>query len=734
MAALTWRSVEAPSLYTSLEGTRLAAGLLDRAVSNAQTGLTGFDRAQDERVGNQLALSASRIQDPTQLRTAMADGSLTAGLDTRRITPAQLLALQTRVGTLQTQNETAYNFDRTQNTNAAMDAAGPAYQDALAASRSGDTAETTRILDVNREIFSRLPLEQQRQLSTAIQNQESNFLRDSQGRLKLNQDQRNDVEQRAAVEAFNRFNPAIGSVNDAGFLLQTKEFKALPAPVQQGVIGMLEQRWGPIYGPNANGGAGSMTGTAGGVPAGAAAAAISGAVGGGLTVPSGSGTPATPGLLVNKGGAAPGAAGFGTTQGSVYDVTYQNKATSKPITTMNLDELTTHQAGMIKSQGNSPVGAYQINKMTLEDFAPRVLGKDWKSQQFTPEVQDKIGAAIFASTKGDAKALKGRWDGLTMAQAEAVAKMPWDQAKLVIAQAESGATGTNGASAAASAPRSMAQLNTDVNDTLSSLGQRTSQDNAVQVANVRAAATDGRSDEAVAEELVKKYPGVGKAMLLNEVSRISKEYGVRPAQAAAALSNGGLTASEGAGVKNLFGLRDWMNGEGRWGDFRPNNSAIDDLLKKAVGKEADAAASNNYRAQQAQATLTAYSQQANAAYNEVIRVQQAAVANPALREVALPAAMARYEAAKQRLEATQQAVANDPDLQRPLTASEKKAAQEALARQARMASQPGKASPNDGPPALVNKAEEDRRAAELLRAQAEARRNTSAFGTNRLLF
>ena len=691
MAALTWRSVEAPSFYTSLEGTRLAAGLLDRAVSGVQSGLTGFDRAQDENVANQLALSASRIQDPNQLRSAMSDGTLTAGLDTSRISPAALAALQQRVGTLQTQNEAAYNFDRTQSSNAASDAAAPILAQVLAASRSRDPAAATKLLNDNQAVLGQLNLNQLRDVSQAVQNQENNFLRDSDSRFRLGRDETAYAEQRQAAEAFTRFNPAIGSNADIPFLLQSKEFQALPATVQQGVIGMLEQRWGPVYGPNANGGAGSMTGTAGGAPAGAAASAISGAVGG-LTVPSGS-SAATPGLLVNKGGAAPGAVGFGTDKGSIYDVTYQNKATPAPITSMNLGDLVTHQAGMIKTQGNSPVGAYQINKGTLEDFGPKVLGKDWQSQKFTPEVQDKIGEAIFKSTNGDAKALKGRWDGLTPAQAEQVAKLPWDQAKLVIAQAESGAV---------AAPRSMAQVNTSVNDTLSSLAQLNSQNNTSGVANVRAAANDLRSDEDVAEGLVKKFPGVGKAMLLNEISRIKRTSpGVTAAQAAAALENGGLNASEGAGFLGFRAARDWMTGENRWGDFRPNAGAIDDLLSKAVGPEADRNVGSNFQVQQAHATLTAYSQQANAAYNEVIRVQQAAVANPALREVALPAAMARYEAAKARVEATQQAIANSPELQRPKTKAEQDAAKEALAARARLASQPGKASPNDGPPALV---------------------------------
>lgn len=696
MAALTWRSVDAPSFYTSIEGTRLAAGLLDRAVSNAQSGLTGFDRAQDEVVGNQLALSASRIQDPTQLRSAMADGTLTAGLDTSRITPAQLLALQTRVGTLQTQNETAYNFDRTQNTNAAMDAAGQAYQDALAASRSGDTAATNRTLDANKALFAALPLEQQRQLSTAIQNQESNFLRDSQGRFNLNKDQRNDADSQAAAAAISVIRS--NSPDASSALRNLNSLNLTP-----GARAMVEQSLAPQY-PG-------MFGPLGSSPGGGAAAAIGGAVGG-LAAPGAPATPATPGLLVNKGGAAPGAAGFGTATGSVYDVTYQNKATPSPITSMKLGDLVTHQAGMIKTQGNSPVGAYQINKQTLEDFGPKVLGKDWQSQQFTPEVQDKIGAAIFASTKGDAKALKGRWDGLTPAQAEQVAKLPWDQAKLVIAQAESGAVGTNGTAApATNGIRNPAEVIARTVSQQLDTAQRNSQNTRIGLGEglIKNQGSTKTAPE-VARELQANFPGVDIGALQVTIQDTARAANVNNAQAGHLVLNSLTTPTKGGlGIPAL-----WRSLTGNsWGE----SVAVDDNLLKAnveAARSGKAIEEANVNADlgAAQTAISNAQTQYVAAKDALLKLQRAAVENPGYARE-LPRYEAQLLAAQTLLERAVQAAAARPELQADRGQKDVKVAE--------------KEKP-------LSKEEQDKRAAAMIKARAEYNKNTSAFGTNRLLF
>ena len=86
--------------------------------------------------------------------------------------------------------------------------------------------------------------------------------------------------------------------------------------------------------------------------------------------------------------------------------------------------------------GSSAVGRYQITGQTLARFAPQVLGPDWKNQPFDAAAQDKLGEAIFNASRGGD--LSKVWTSLSPAQAAQVSKMPWAQARDIIAGGESG--------------------------------------------------------------------------------------------------------------------------------------------------------------------------------------------------------------------------------------------------------------------------------------------------------
>lgn len=724
MAALTWRSVETPSFYTAMEGTRLAAGLLDRAVNNVQSGLTNFDRAQDEVVGNQLALSASRIQDPNQLRTAMSDGTLTAGLDTSRITPAQLLALQTRVGTLQSQNETAYNFDRTQNQNAAMDAAGQAYQDALSTARSGDTAATTRILDVNREIFSRLPLEQQRQLSQAIQTQESNFVRDSQARFGLNRDQQNAADQQTAQTVVNEIQRVAEKAGDVPTLLAKYKGRLTPGAetlINQGLTAV----YGNFYGPNAQ---------IGGVGGSAAGAALAGAVNG-LTAPPGSNTP---GLLVNKGGAAPGAAGFGTAQGSVYDAQYgygEYGAPDKAPSQMTLGEAeaygnkliaaTKGKIGAKDAKGNdlgtSALGAYQIVNGTRAAYAKQLFGDNWRNVQFTPEVQDKIGEAIFKDTKGDAAALQKQWTSLTPETAKQVAGLPWEQAKLVIARGESGAVGTNGTTGVSAAGNDVASQMLDratVNKIaydagIGQAGRNTQNKNSGLGADLVKHENSDASPATAAADLIKRsIPGGNPGNVANMIQEIMNITGKNAAQSAAILERSvgsdqrGILSRGAGAVGSVFSNDPADLG----GGYRPRADQLRKNMEAALngGAEKEAVVNNNLA--QARAQQTVLQKQFDDAYAALVQTTQRARDNPDLAPLIAQRQLA-YVVAQNALLANSRLISakasNNPTPgPKQVAAAEAQAAEDASLRSRAEAAAADRArgnklSPNDGVPALV---------------------------------
>lgn len=87
---------------------------------------------------------------------------------------------------------------------------------------------------------------------------------------------------------------------------------------------------------------------------------------------------------------------------------------------------------------SSAMGTLQIVGSTLRSYAPKVFGKNWQNQPFNERTQDAIGREIFNDHRGSAQALRSQWVSLSLAEAERVRKMPWEQARIYIAAGESG--------------------------------------------------------------------------------------------------------------------------------------------------------------------------------------------------------------------------------------------------------------------------------------------------------
>lgn len=138
-----------------------------------------------------------------------------------------------------------------------------------------------------------------------------------------------------------------------------------------------------------------------------------------------------------------------------YDVVLGNGkygSPDKPLTSMTLGQVydfgrktlipNSKAAGVGKDSrgtiGSSAVGAYQITGETMARIAPQVLGADWRNQQFTPQVQDKLGEAIFNDAVSRGVPLNQVWASLTPGQAAGMKGKSWDQVKGTIAQKESG--------------------------------------------------------------------------------------------------------------------------------------------------------------------------------------------------------------------------------------------------------------------------------------------------------
>lgn len=160
-------------------------------------------------------------------------------------------------------------------------------------------------------------------------------------------------------------------------------------------------------------------------------------------------------------------------RGDSADVVYgfgQFAQPSKPISSMTIGEVQNFQRnelipatrgkiGAGPDKGTGAVGTYQIVYGTLKDYAPKVLGPNWRNTPFTADVQDRIAKAIYEDVKD--RNLKDTWAGLPANRPGAYSNVPWEQVRDQIAAVESGGRGaapTGGRGVAGGeAPRTMSQ-------------------------------------------------------------------------------------------------------------------------------------------------------------------------------------------------------------------------------------------------------------------------------------
>jgi hypothetical protein len=155
-------------------------------------------------------------------------------------------------------------------------------------------------------------------------------------------------------------------------------------------------------------------------------------------------------------------AGAPSGRGNSADVVYgfgQFAQPPKPISSMTIGEVQNFQKnelipatrgkiGAGPDKGTGAVGTYQIVYGTLKDYAPKVLGPNWRNTPFTADVQDRIAKAIYEDVKNGN--LKDTWAGLPANRPGAYSNVPWEQVRDQIAAVESG--GTRGAAAGGPTP------------------------------------------------------------------------------------------------------------------------------------------------------------------------------------------------------------------------------------------------------------------------------------------
>lgn len=416
MAVLTWRNVDTPRGNDSeIAGLGLAAHLLSNSSTGLSDALGNFGQAQTTLANNAAAQAALQYQDPDQLKAALASGSLLGslqGVDPSRVSAATTNDLQTRVGTLinnatnqETLKQTQYNDQRVQSGNALMDAAQPVLNKLSIAHQNGDMAGVHAILSDpdSAQLLQSLRPDQLNAQTADQQKLGASNTTNAQSALSYNIAQRTDADNQAGLKAAQAIAPTAGDARTAYDNLDKLN-------LSPGAYQAAAQHLATLGYANPN--------TAIGTGAGAAIATAAGAP--------------------------------GTKGGSPFDMVYgagQYGTPSAPLSSMSIGDVIDYgQKSLIPAtagkvgqgdKGTSAGGAYQITQGTLQKYAPKVLGDDWQSQTFTPQVQDKIAQAIFEDNKGGN--LKSIWTSLPDATAGAYKDKSWDDMRGMIAKGESSA-------------------------------------------------------------------------------------------------------------------------------------------------------------------------------------------------------------------------------------------------------------------------------------------------------
>ena len=613
MAQITWRNVDAPNFSGVGDSIRSFSGLLGNATAGLSDALGNFQTAARQEVGNQVMQNALQYQDPTEYRNALASGALFQGVDPSLISNRTLENLDNRTGNLLNQatqqqalDYNTYRTGRMQDLDARGDAASPALRQLALAYQSGDPNTIAKAQQQYGGALDSLPADQVQEIMGRLQNQGGNAIGQRRDLFNLGTNMRDDADSQAAIGALSQIVRGAENPNDARILAEAYS-RGLSPTAQARLQGLLAQQYPGTYGNNVT--------------------------------------------------SAPGTAG--TRSGSPFDVTYQFQGTSKPITQMSIGEVTNHQANMISSQGASPVGAYQINKATLEDFAPKVLGENWRNMPLSPENQDKIGEAIFNARKNGN--LKDTWAALPDSAVGAYKNKTWGEMKGLIAQAEVGANPL--------AVQQAAQGNQAVSNLATGMiGTRLMENNTV--GNVpdylRTLGDTATPGEVVNRLLENDFKGADRNWVLARVNEIAQRAGVSPAMAATVMQRAQTNVPENMIWRGLQGLNPFISNEAGNGT-RLNDDAVDQMVGALQRGEPLEQSVRNLSTAQAAQNVQAAQQAYDAALAQLQNTQNKISTGQTALTALLPSRRAAVERAQMMLQAAQQQVTADPQNLAPRT-------------------------------------------------------------------
>lgn len=502
MAALTWREVSAPNFSGANDSLRTANAGFDRAFQGLSDMLGNLQAQRTAGADSQVLANALRINDPAAYREALSQGTLLNGVDPRTVSPQAIASLGSRAADLLNQaggqqrlNAAQYAQDRTISQDQIQDAA---------------RASVASSLGINNPTLAAMSPEQQQEFARNQVALTGGNLNNQNRAFQNTVQARDDSVNQQAIAGADEIRRVSASADDARGQLDNLD--GLNPVVRSRMTALLGQDFGPIY------------------------------------APVGSGAPA--GSRVS---APAGSQGAGTANGSAYDATFNFTATDRPVTSMKIGDVLSMQDGLRASQGHSPVGAFQINQATLEDYGPKVLGENWRDRELTPEVQERIAKQLFDDRKG--RDLTKTWSSLPNSSPGAYKDYTWEEMRHILSMGETGQ----------SLPDSPGQLSELAGRSAFEVNRRVSQNNTVgTVADTQANLGNTSDPLQIANELIKtRFTGADVDALLSQITRgMAANPGLSAADVGSAIARSASPASSIPFTSNFLGTTNFGNGLG----------------------------------------------------------------------------------------------------------------------------------------------------------------------------
>lgn len=631
---LTWRNVDAPNFAPAFEGLRTASTLLGNATRSGQELVGQFTQARSDAADRAILNRSLGVQDSADFSRGLRDGSI-VGPDMANASLATLRGLDSRVGALLDRDVTRQAYDQTGYTNqrgregdVLLDAASPDLARARAFARQGNQAAVDQLISNSRAIQNLRPGQFNDAVtgvdatSSNFQNRrgsDANFIRDQYG---FGRTVQGDQDSDAAAAALLRVRRNSGNTDDATRAVEAEIPNMTPGAASR-LISATRDAGYPVYAP-----VGGTTGA-----------------GGGASVSPGS----TPALGVMTGGA------------------------QLPDNIQTVGDIIDNKSSLLRTNPKgTATGLWQITSDTWKDFAPRVLGENWRNANIRDvQVQDQVAKAIWDDAKSSPTKIRNRWASVNADEAARMQNASWEDVRDLLSQKESSTRASEVLTATA---QERAQNNLGGATASQLIRERAGQNQSVGIfPELNQLQGDRRDASAVVDSLTQAdgpLRGSNRGQVLDYMNWIIQNSGgrINPAMAGEMLTRNLQSADNpleraGSMIADVVGApfgrrtRTANLGDGIRLNDRGVYQMMDDYLNGATstqGQAQNSLAVVNQLVEQAQAQYNA----AEAQYQAMLSASQS---RPGLRG-SLERYKAQRDAAEQALRRVSQSVVNNETL------------------------------------------------------------------------